>query len=106
MSRQPEFPNPYCPAFQETLEVIGRRWTGSILRALFSGCQRFGEIRAVVPGLSPRLLTQRLSELEAKGLVSHQGDRYRLTERGRDLKATLLSLERWNRRWQPTISQS
>ncbi|MFD0056910.1 winged helix-turn-helix transcriptional regulator [Streptomyces sp. NPDC127168] len=59
-----------CPSFQEALEVIGRRWTGSILVAARQGATRFGEYRAVIDGISDRLLSQRLKELESQGLIS------------------------------------
>lgn len=58
-----------CPSFQEALEVVGRRWTGSILFAAAQGARRFGEYRTVIDGISDRLLSQRLKELERQGLI-------------------------------------
>ena len=60
----------YCPIFQEGVELIGRRWTGSIVRSLLAGSTRFGEILSQVPGLSDRLLSERLRELEAAHIVT------------------------------------
>jgi len=99
-----EFPhNPYCPYFQQAIELIGRRWTASILRALFAGKARFTDIADTVPGLSHRLLTERLDELKEAALVTIEpGTKhgtYRLTERGEDLGAVFSELEAWNARW-------
>ncbi|MFF9486445.1 winged helix-turn-helix transcriptional regulator [Streptomyces sp. NPDC014676] len=58
-----------CPSFQEAIELVGRRWTGSILVAASQGARRFGEYRAVIDGISDRLLSQRLKELERQGLI-------------------------------------
>ena len=58
-----------CRAFQDVIELVGRRWNGAILLALARGFRRFGEINAQVDGLSDRLLSQRLKQLEGAGLV-------------------------------------
>jgi DNA-binding HxlR family transcriptional regulator len=58
----------YCPSFHQTVELLGRRWNGVILQALMAHAERFSEIRAVIPGLSDRLLAERLRELEREGL--------------------------------------
>jgi DNA-binding HxlR family transcriptional regulator len=97
-------PSVYCPYFQRTLELIGRRWTAAILRTLFAGKARFTDIESSIPGLSARLLSRRLSELVQAGLVeapggSRQGA-YALTERGLDLRRALAELEEWNQRWE------
>ena len=55
---------PFCPRYHEAVELIGRRWSGAVLRALFTGATRFSDFRAVVPGLSDRLLSERLKELD------------------------------------------
>lgn len=93
----------YCPAFQATLELLGRRWTAAVMRALFVGPLRFNEAGRVIPGISHRLLTERLAELQAAGLVerceSGSGQVYQLTEQGRDLQGIFEAVEAWNRRW-------
>jgi len=93
----------YCPVFQHTMELIGRRWTASILRALFAGKERFTDVAHTVPGLSHRLLTERLEELTSAGLITIEpGTKhgtYHLTEKGRDLGPLFHELEEWNARW-------
>jgi DNA-binding HxlR family transcriptional regulator len=99
-----DFPHgDYCPNFQRTMELIGRRWTASILRALFAGKERFTDIAHTVPGLSHRLLTERLEELRTAELVSIEpGTKhgtYHLTEKGRALGPVFRELEEWNAHW-------
>ena len=64
----------YCPVFHRAVELIGRRWNGPIIRALLDGAERFGEIRSRIPGLTDRLLAQRLRELEREGVVQRRID--------------------------------
>jgi DNA-binding HxlR family transcriptional regulator len=90
---------PYCPFFQRLLELIGRRWTASILRVLLARPSRFGEIVASVPGLSHRLLSQRLGELEENHMIEVSNGVYGLTARGRDLEPLFVAADNWNRRW-------
>ncbi|HMO52868.1 MAG TPA: helix-turn-helix domain-containing protein [Tepidiformaceae bacterium] len=98
----------YCPYFQTTLELIGRRWTGSILRALCMRAMRFGEISREIPGLSNRLLAERLKELEGAGLVERdvttEDFNYRLTAPGLGLESLFREVDRWNERWLHTDS--
>ena len=96
----------YCPMFQSAVELIGRRWTGSIVRTLLTGSSRFGEILANVPGLSDRLLSERLRELESAGVVERRvypevpvRIEYALTEKGRELDAIVTAISSWADRW-------
>ncbi len=59
----------FCPQFHHAVELIGRRWTGVIVRALMGGAVRFSDVSASIPGLSDRLLSERLKELESEGIV-------------------------------------
>jgi DNA-binding HxlR family transcriptional regulator len=95
-----------CPDFHAAIELIGKRWTGAILSALTDGPQRFGEIGKTVPGVSDRLLSQRLRELEEAGLVRRAVEdgtpvrvTYSLTEKGADLRPAIAELRAWARRW-------
>ena len=92
----------FCPDFHAAIELIGRRWAGAILWALAERPHYFAELTASVPGLSDRLLSRRLRELEAAGLVErsvHGGPparvSYALTEKGRALEPVLAELEDW-----------
>src|SRR3954452_11000388 len=58
-----------CRLYHRAVELVGKRWTGAILLVLLDGRLRFSEIRQLVPDLSDRLLSERLKELEAEGLV-------------------------------------
>ena len=95
-----------CPHFHAAIELIGKRWTGAIVSALIEGPLRFGELARAVPGLSDRLLSQRLRELEEEGLVRREVEpgtpvrvTYSLTEKGADLGPTMQELRAWARRW-------
>ena len=96
----------FCPVYHRAVELIGRRWTGAILRALFSGATRFTDIAAVVPGLSDRLLSERLKELEAEGIVERRvipstpvRVEYTLTAKGRALGDVIAAISDWAAEW-------
>ena len=59
----------FCPYFHRAIELIGARWTGAILRAMLAGVTRFNDLSGIIPGLSDRMLSERLKELEAEGIV-------------------------------------
>lgn len=91
-----------CRGFQTAVGIIGRRWSAAILRALALGAERFRDILRRVDGLSDRLLSQRLKELEAEGLITRTvvpttpvQIRYGLTKRGHDLIVALQPLVDW-----------
>lgn len=89
----------YCPYFQHAIELIGRRWTGSILKAVGENALRFGEIRTKIPGLSDRLLDTRLTELESEGILcrteNHGEVRYSATSKGVALGPVFESITEW-----------
>lgn len=108
MTRERETPANVCPHFHRAVELIGRRWTGAILSALLGGARRFTDVSQAVPGLSDRLLTERLKELEAEGIVvrvtgvaSPARAEYRLTAKGRDLHEVTDAVTNWAYRWLP-----
>lgn len=97
---------PFCPAYTHAVEVIGRRWTGAILRSMLAGATRFSEIVADVPDLSDRLLSQRLKELENEGIVARTVTpstpvrvEYVLTEKGRALGDVVHAVAGWAETW-------
>lgn len=95
-----------CPKFHKTIELVGKRWTGAIVQLLMAGPQRFTALRGAVPGLHDRLLSERLKELEAEGMVTRRvypetpvHIEYALTEKGRGLEKVFAELHRWADRW-------
>ncbi len=97
-------PQRVCPHFHRAVELIGRRWTGAILYSLTDGPLRFAELKAAVPGMSDRLLSTRLKELEEAGLVRrevHPGTpvrvSYELTSKGESLGPVIGNLRDWAR---------
>ncbi len=84
------------------MSLLGKRWTGLILRALLSGETRFSAICSYVPGLSDRLLSERLKELEAEGMVERRvidgspvRTEYSLTRKGAALKPAVRTIQAW-----------
>ncbi|MDP9385334.1 MAG: helix-turn-helix transcriptional regulator [Actinomycetota bacterium] len=96
-----------CPQLHEAVELVGKRWSGAILSVLMAGGpMRFSEIAQAVPQLSDRLLSERVKELEARGLVERTAYpespvrvEYALTQMGRELEPALAELQSWARRW-------
>jgi DNA-binding HxlR family transcriptional regulator len=95
-----------CPLYHEAVELVGRRWTGAILSVLLDGPLRFSEIAQAVPELSDRLLSERMKELEARGIVERRvisgpplRVEYELSRMGCELEPALSELQRWARRW-------
>jgi DNA-binding HxlR family transcriptional regulator len=95
-----------CMAFQQGIELLGRRWTGVILYTLLQGPQRFNELLGGVHGISDRLLTERLRELEEKGLVERRvipespvRVEYALTDAGRDAQDSISTIWQWSNKW-------
>jgi DNA-binding HxlR family transcriptional regulator len=95
-----------CPHFHAAIELIGKRWTGAIVCALTDGPLRFGELTRAVPGLSDRLLSRRLRELEREGLVEREVEAgsptrvsYSLTDAGHELGPAIAEIKAWARRW-------
>lgn len=99
-------PKQVCPHFHGAVELIGRRWAGAIIYALTRGPLRFAELKEAVPGMSDRLLSTRLKELEKADLVRREvqpGSRvhvsYELTRKGHSLEPVIGDLREWARRW-------
>jgi DNA-binding HxlR family transcriptional regulator len=97
-----------CPFYHEAVELIGRRWTGAIVSVLLEhgGPLRFSEIAQAVPELSDRLLSERMKELESRGLVERHVEMgppvrvtYELTPMGHELQPALDELRSWARQW-------
>ena len=98
--------SPICAHFQQAANLVAKRWNPQIVRTLLSGVSRFSEIRAGIPNISDALLSERLKELEAAGIVTRTVTPdtpvridYGLTERGRDLSSVMSELAAWAERW-------
>jgi DNA-binding HxlR family transcriptional regulator len=97
-------PGECCPHLHEAVELVGKRWSGAIIFVLLSSGQpmRFSEVGQAIPQLSDRLLSERMKELEARGIVERQVHaeapvrvEYELTTMGRELEPALRELRRW-----------
>jgi DNA-binding HxlR family transcriptional regulator len=95
-----------CPRFHAAVELIGRRWSGAVIRLLLGGRRRYSDLRDAVPDISDRMLYERLKELETAGIlcriVTPQTPvrvEYELTDKGRALEAPLRALGEWASAW-------
>jgi DNA-binding HxlR family transcriptional regulator len=102
MSAQPGL----CARFHRAVELVGRRWTGAVIRLLLNGRKRYAELRTAIPDISDRMLSERLRELEAEGIVARivvpetpVRVEYELTDKGRALERALNEIGRWAERW-------
>ena len=93
--------NQCCP-IERTLSIIDGKWTILILRDLFNGTKRFGELRSSLAGISPKTLSQRLKGLEAQSIVERviypeipPRVEYSLTEKGKSLRTILDQMRAW-----------
>ena len=98
--------SPVCQHFQLAAELIAKRWTPHIVRSLLAGATRFSDLAAAIPNISDRLLSDRLKELEAAGIVTRKVTPsmpvridYGLTDRGQDLAGVMDELGSWAERW-------
>ena len=99
---------PVCWRFHRAVELIGGRWTGVIIHTLFQGKTRYALIKAAIPDITDRMLSERLRSLEAEDLVTRWviADtpvrvEYELTEKGRSLESALNEISTWANRWIP-----
>jgi DNA-binding HxlR family transcriptional regulator len=92
-------PDAACPCAPRTgavFTVLGKRWNGQIIDLLLQGPARFGQLVAALPGLSHRVLTERLTELQQAGLVTRTSSHYALSERGEALRPAIEALAAWS----------
>ena len=97
--------NKNCPV-ERTVNVIGGKWTLLILRDLFDGTKRFGELRASLIGISPKTLTEKLRALEQDGIIERKiypevppRVEYSLTKRGQTLGTIIEAMREWGTQW-------
>ena len=89
-------------ALQEILEVIGGKWSMSIIYALFPGKKRFSELERLIPQINTRMLVKELKNMEANGIVTRKvfatvppTVEYTLTVKGRKLEPIINELYKW-----------
>lgn len=95
-----------CPKFESAFTLLGKRWTGLIIRVLLEGPKRFKDISELIPNMSDRMLAERFKELEAAGiLVRHVYPEtpvrieYELTDKGRALRSVMDAVQTWGNQW-------
>jgi DNA-binding HxlR family transcriptional regulator len=104
-------PPELCARFHHASELIGRRWTGSIIYVLLQARCRFATLRESIPDITDRMLSERLQELEAEGLVERTvvpetpvRVEYSLTRKGRELTTAIDAIGAWAEKWVPLPS--
>ncbi|TMC21242.1 MAG: helix-turn-helix transcriptional regulator [Chloroflexi bacterium] len=95
-----------CPRYEHAMQILGKRWTGLLINALMKGPRRFCELTSLVEGLSDRVLSDRLRELEVEGIVQRTvypqipvRVEYELTTKGHALKPAIDALHVWAEQW-------
>lgn len=95
-----------CPHYRAAIRLLGKKWTGLLVRVLLGGPRRFTDFKKQIPELSDRLLAQRLRELEDAGIVTRvvHPERpvvveYRLTQKGQELAPVVEAIQAWADRW-------
>ena len=97
-----------CPRYERAVQIIGKRWTPLIIRTLLARPRRFGDMTNIIGGLSDRLLSERLKELEACGILERRvfpetpvRIEYILTAKGRELEHVVEAIQHWADGWEP-----
>ena len=97
---------PICPKMEQTFNLIGKRWTGLIIRTLMGGSRRFADLESIIPHLSGRMLSERLKELDRAGIVVRSvysetpvRIEYTLSKKGIELAHALDSVQQWAEKW-------
>ena len=104
--------SPICTRFHRAVELIGGRWTGAIIRTLLQGRTRYAHLKAAVPDITDRMLSERLRFLETEGVLTRRvlpaspvRVEYELTEKGHSLERALNEIGVWAERWIPGDSE-
>ena len=102
-----EYRRSCCSGFHRAIELVGRRWAGVIIYLLSDGPSRFAGLQSRLPDITPRMLSERLRQFEAEGIVARRvlagsvGVEYSLTTKGRELSRALEGIGAWAGRWLP-----
>jgi DNA-binding HxlR family transcriptional regulator len=110
MDRAPRAPIEVCDRFHHAIELIGRRWTGALIFVLLRSRCRFAELRAAIPDITDRMLSDRLRELEKEGVVERTvipetpvRIEYALTKKGRALAQAFEAIGEWAHKWDSPV---
>ena len=102
-----------CGKFHQASELIGRRWTGAIIYVLLRARCRFATLRAAIPDITDRMLSDRLQELEQEGIVERTvipetpvRVEYALTKKGRALATAMDAIAEWAEKWISSAPQA
>ena len=97
---------PFSPEFHNAAELVGKRWTAAIIYSLFHGLNRFTDLINAIPGVSSRMLTERLKKLESEGIIERSvyaetpvRIEYELTKKGLALREVFIALSKWAIKW-------
>jgi DNA-binding HxlR family transcriptional regulator len=106
MAGSSSHPPELCSRFHRASELIGRRWTGAIIFVLLRSSCRFAALREAIPDITDRMLSDRLQELEAEGIVVRTvvpdtpvRVEYSLTKKGRSLVTAIDAIAEWAHKW-------
>ncbi|KMK76915.1 winged helix-turn-helix transcriptional regulator [Alkalihalobacillus pseudalcaliphilus] len=95
-----------CPKYELAIDLLGKKWTGLIIRVLLDGPKRFKEIKEQIPEMSDRILTERMKELEKLDVVKRHvypekpvRIEYELTQKGHALKPVIEAIQSWGEKW-------
>jgi DNA-binding HxlR family transcriptional regulator len=95
-----------CPKYEAAIELLGKKWTGLIIRVLLGGPRRFKDIKEQIPDMSDKILTDRMKELELIGILERHvypetpvRIEYELTDKGRDLEPVIETIQTWGENW-------
>ncbi|ADG88800.1 transcriptional regulator, HxlR family [Thermobispora bispora DSM 43833] len=95
-----------CSKFHQAVELIGARWSGAIIHAIFTGRHRYAELKAAIAGVSDTMLSQRLRRLEGEGIIERRvipstpvQVEYHLTDKGKELEPVIEALTAWAEKW-------
>ncbi len=98
-----------CTVYR-TVDLIGKKWSLLIILSIFRGgrvSKRYSEIKRSLPGISPKMLSERLKELDEEDIIRKEMDHseipiktfYSLTESGADLVHIIQDIKKWGLRW-------
>ncbi|HJV45203.1 MAG TPA: helix-turn-helix domain-containing protein [Bacillota bacterium] len=95
-----------CPRYEAAIELLGKKWTGLIIRVLLGGPRRFKDIKEQIPEMSDRVLSERMKELEDAQVLTRRvypetpvRIEYELTSKGKSLEPVIQAIQHWGESW-------